>query len=502
MYCDFEEEQYMSIFAMALPYTDCHKYSVYIVTMAHQVIADWFTRCKLIFRKDFVSLIVAALRTNNNSNNKVDSEANSNKENQELQKDMTDVCLDMMARYSFSLHHGQQKRSPLVDFLLSQGSSQTWLVGNVLVTVTTSDSESQSCDCFKWKRKQSPQHQQPQNQINRTDTLRTHYGSTASVGGAEDVFLRKKRPLSATSSLKGDRIAATAAARGDADSQTDTVFTTTNTITNATSKPIHLVKLTQKIVEQNDSFSPSEKLLFSRQGSKVVADGIVEGNESESTSTDDDDDDDDETTSHSDDRERDESNGNCVSNDDHNNDGVIGSMEDPIFLSDAVNAVVENKEAKPPTTVTLADTAISTSSTMKPLRMPLRVGELNGSMSHSRPSSISEPLVRANSINQQQQNQQFRDEVSGSMPPPKFDCWCVCSGWAEIVVQRPSGKISWVMKLENREVMKGDDFADLMLLKNCLDRDATPSISGLLFLFGLARLFDFFCFYLNRGSLL
>ena len=470
---------------MALPYTDCHKYSVYIVTMAHQVIADWFTRCKLIFRKDFVSLIVAALRSNN-TNSKVNGEDSSNTgsiaENQELQNDMTDVCLDMMARYSFSLHHGQQKRSPLVDFLLSQGSSQTWLVGNVLVTVTTSDSESQSCDCFKWKRKQSPQHNQSNN-YSRADSSRTRYGS-ASVGGAEDMFLIKKRPLSASSSLRGER---SALAVGDTDSQADTMSASTNNITNATSKPIHLVKLTQKIVEQNDSFSPSEKLLFSRQASKVVSDGIVEGNESESTATDDDDDDDDDCKADGmsqSDREQDENNGNYGDKDD--DDVMIRSMEDPIFHPDADTPAIENKETTPaPTTTTLPDAIATTATITKPLRMPLRVGELNGSINLTRTSSTSSEssLIRANSINQhqqqqQQQNQQFRDEVTGSMPPPKFDCWCVCSGWAEIVVQRPSGKISWVMKLENREVMKGDDFADLMLLRNCLDRDATPSISG------------------------
>ena len=129
---------------MALPYTDCCKYNMYVVTTAHQVIADWFTRCRLIFRKEFVSLIVAALRSN------MDAAGSSiTNENKELHEDMTDVCMDMMARYSFSIHHGQPKRSALVEFLLSQGSSQTWLVKNVLVTVTTSPSDKQNCECFK-----------------------------------------------------------------------------------------------------------------------------------------------------------------------------------------------------------------------------------------------------------------------------------------------------------------------------------------------------------------
>lgn len=47
-------------------------------------------------------------------------------------------------------------RSPVADFLLSNGLSQSWLVGNTLVTVTTSGSSSNECPlCIQKKTKQA-----------------------------------------------------------------------------------------------------------------------------------------------------------------------------------------------------------------------------------------------------------------------------------------------------------------------------------------------------------
>lgn len=31
-----------------------------------------------------------------------------------------------------------------------------------------------------------------------------------------------------------------------------------------------------------------------------------------------------------------------------------------------------------------------------------------------------------------------------------LNCQCVCQGWAEILIRRPSGNISWIMRLQNR----------------------------------------------------
>lgn len=47
----------MSVFAILLPYTNPFKYNHYTVSLAHHVIAVWFLKCRLPFRRDFVKFI-------------------------------------------------------------------------------------------------------------------------------------------------------------------------------------------------------------------------------------------------------------------------------------------------------------------------------------------------------------------------------------------------------------------------------------------------------------
>ncbi|XP_036393282.1 tuberin isoform X1 [Megalops cyprinoides] len=245
LYANFVAEQYVSVFAISLPYTNPSKFNQYIVSLAHHVIAMWFIRCRLPFRKDFVQYITKGLRSNallpfddtheqssfrarstslnerpkslrtakvakqgpsNNSpvkelkdlsamdafrsrsisvsehavrrkrlelvNNPplrapseegergriisspslmhtsiTTSSLGSADENAMAQADdglknvhleLTETCLDMMARYVFSNFSALPKRSPIAEFLLAGGRSMTWLVGNKLVTITTS----------------------------------------------------------------------------------------------------------------------------------------------------------------------------------------------------------------------------------------------------------------------------------------------------------------------------------------------------------------------------
>ncbi|XP_019397410.1 PREDICTED: tuberin isoform X2 [Crocodylus porosus] len=217
LYRNFAAEQYASVFAISLPYTNPSKFNQYIVCLAHHVIAMWFIRCRLPFRKDFVPYITKGLRSNvllsfddtpekdsfrarstslnerpkslriaknakqglNNSPpvkelkepSAVDafrsrsisvsehvvrsriqmsitsSSLGSADENSMAQADdnlknlhleLTETCLDMMARYVFSNFTAVPKRSPVGEFLLAGGRTKTWLVGNKLVTITTS----------------------------------------------------------------------------------------------------------------------------------------------------------------------------------------------------------------------------------------------------------------------------------------------------------------------------------------------------------------------------
>ncbi|XP_054850623.1 tuberin isoform X2 [Eublepharis macularius] len=218
LYRNFAAEQYASVFAISLPYTNPSKFNQYIVCLAHHVIAMWFIKCRLPFRKDFVPYITKGLRSNvllsfedtpekdsfrarstslnerpkssfkiaknarpslNSSppvkelkeSSAVDafrsrsisvsdhaarsriqtsitsSSLGSADENSMAQADdslknlhleLTETCLDMMARYVFSNFTAVPKRSPVGEFLLAGGRTKTWLVGNKLVTITTS----------------------------------------------------------------------------------------------------------------------------------------------------------------------------------------------------------------------------------------------------------------------------------------------------------------------------------------------------------------------------
>ncbi|NXX40832.1 TSC2 protein, partial [Tricholaema leucomelas] len=217
LYRNFAAEQYASVFAISLPYTNPSKFNQYIVCLAHHVIAMWFIRCRLPFRKDFVPFITKGLRSNvllsfddtpekdsfrarstslnerpkslrlaknarqglNNSppvkelkepsavdafrsrsisvsehvvrsriqTSITSSSLGSADENSMAQADdnlktlhleLTETCLDMMARYVFSNFTAVPKRSPVGEFLLAGGRTKTWLVGNKLVTITTS----------------------------------------------------------------------------------------------------------------------------------------------------------------------------------------------------------------------------------------------------------------------------------------------------------------------------------------------------------------------------
>ncbi|XP_074649402.1 tuberin-like [Tubulanus polymorphus] len=196
LYANFVGKEYMSIFAIALPYTNPFKFNHYTVSLAHHVIAMWFLKCRLPFRRDFVSFINKGLKANvlrqfeetsklhllnqdssergrirsfnetmirrrpNNRPYSVagpvaerhvrevgdkPSEKTQKSPNKAVDEDMSifhkelsDTCIDMMARYTFSSCSSMPKRTPVTEFILSGGQSQSWLIGNKLVTITTS----------------------------------------------------------------------------------------------------------------------------------------------------------------------------------------------------------------------------------------------------------------------------------------------------------------------------------------------------------------------------
>ena len=58
VFASFNNDQYMSVFAITLPYTNPFKFNHYTVSLAHHVIIMWFLKCRLSSRKDFVKFIV------------------------------------------------------------------------------------------------------------------------------------------------------------------------------------------------------------------------------------------------------------------------------------------------------------------------------------------------------------------------------------------------------------------------------------------------------------
>ncbi|KOC65846.1 Tuberin [Habropoda laboriosa] len=148
VFASFIGDQYMSVFAILLPYTNPFKYDHYTVSLAHHVIAVWFLKCRLPFRRDFVRFITTGSRGRRErpimanrmiGDNKVsDLKPPIDEALMTFHVELTETCIDLMARYTFSTYSARPKRLPAADFLLKEGQSMTWLLGNKLITVTTS----------------------------------------------------------------------------------------------------------------------------------------------------------------------------------------------------------------------------------------------------------------------------------------------------------------------------------------------------------------------------
>ncbi|CAH0564266.1 unnamed protein product [Brassicogethes aeneus] len=189
VFANFVADQYMAVFAISLPYTNPFKYDHYTVSLAHHVIAVWFLKCRLPFRRDFVKFITNGLQTNvlvpfEETSLKTAELSNLNEDSSDRKRsasltehssrrrtqtmpvgttnkpgpnfhrptaidrtdknrvtfyeELTETCIDLMARYAFSPCSALPRRLPTAEFLLNGGQSECWLIGNKLVTVTTS----------------------------------------------------------------------------------------------------------------------------------------------------------------------------------------------------------------------------------------------------------------------------------------------------------------------------------------------------------------------------
>ena len=124
LFSNFNDDQYMSVFKIALQHADPEKFSLYVVSLAHHVINMWFIKCRLAFRPDFVRYITLSLQNN--------CRTPSN-----LQHNLIEACIDVMARYTFSNSMPVSKRPEKPKTKSKNGRSSTWLLGNRLITITT-----------------------------------------------------------------------------------------------------------------------------------------------------------------------------------------------------------------------------------------------------------------------------------------------------------------------------------------------------------------------------
>ncbi|XP_050694251.1 tuberin-like isoform X2 [Eriocheir sinensis] len=182
VYASFVSDQYMSIFAIAIPYTNPFKFNHYIVSLAYHVIAMWFLKCRLPFRRAFVQFItknLSIILSNEDANTRrrsasastgeqallnartrmTRSQSFSHKRLEELKNepqpslcagqgkgeemiqfhnDLLETIVDLMSRYTYASCAPLPKRSSVAKMLITGGQEQTWILGNKIITVTTS----------------------------------------------------------------------------------------------------------------------------------------------------------------------------------------------------------------------------------------------------------------------------------------------------------------------------------------------------------------------------
>ena len=443
---------------MALPYTDSFKYSVYIVTLAHQVIADWFTRCRLAFRKGFVTLIAKALKSNSITNSEKKDESYIKK--CALHEHMTEVCLDMMARYSFSHHLCQPQRSPVINYLLDKGDSQTWLLSNMLITITTSCGSQQKCQyCTSSKPN-----------LKKLEMTRKIIKTNASMNS--EIFSNMQSPFtgstftnvfSSFNQIPSEPIPVVAASScldvfGEKESSCEEEGAEVEVT------PL-VVKVAQELVEYQDIFSPSEQLLFSRQVSKVCVSEISEKDDydNDDGGENDDDYDDDEENQNNDNDEQIENNDNGYCNPNPNPNGYCNQIKQ--FATES-----EGKENG-------SDHVLQfVSDEFKYIK-----NNLNNFQVKDKETIVSPSFGKIQDTNLKVDHEKILHSNNASTKNNILgECKCISEGWAEIYIRRPTGNVSWIMRIENHINLPASTLSDLSLLASSLDGHTLNEKLGML----------------------
>lgn len=188
LYENFSDEEYKFIFAIALPYTNPFRFTDYITCLAFRTIAMWYLNCRPSLRCAFVEFVKRSLQSNVIQPFKENSapiysltsspvthtppityscpptmssidqrrrSASFNTENSfkssqgttsatsstqlslQLNEELIETFADLLSRY----RHGQSlaiaPKNKFAELLGDRSTSQTWLLGNSLITVTS-----------------------------------------------------------------------------------------------------------------------------------------------------------------------------------------------------------------------------------------------------------------------------------------------------------------------------------------------------------------------------
>jgi len=182
-FASFNNNQYMSVFAITLPYTNPFKFDHYTVSLAHHVIIMWFLKCRLASRKDFIKFIVKGLEGNalqpfeegnfrkrdlSSLNEDSTGRGRSSSLNEQsrptrsrhmtgvpqrpqhlhgpderqalhtFHQELTQTCIDMMTRYCTSNPTLEPERTSLANILLKSGTSTSWIIDTAILTISVS----------------------------------------------------------------------------------------------------------------------------------------------------------------------------------------------------------------------------------------------------------------------------------------------------------------------------------------------------------------------------
>ncbi|KAB7503587.1 Tuberin [Armadillidium nasatum] len=131
VYSDFLPSQYLSVFAISIPYANPFKFNHYIVSLAYH------------------------------------GGKSDNIDMNQFHKDLRETCVDFMARNCFNSFAPETTRTPLQQMLFDRGQQMSWLVGTRIITVTTSGCSQKPikqglCDkCVKYCLMEDPVAQEP-----------------------------------------------------------------------------------------------------------------------------------------------------------------------------------------------------------------------------------------------------------------------------------------------------------------------------------------------------